>query len=376
VAFWRRLRAENRPRATFQAGPSLALLNLLATAEAGADTATRAEALSVPAVQRGRNMICSIATLPLIQIGPDRERVRNPLLAQFDVDVPNVVVLSQTLEDLVFDGISWWEVTATDFPGYPISVRHLDVGSVAVHAPGSQPAPLPSGIDPRGATVWVNGVEVPAARVIRFDSPNPGVLRVGGRPIRRAILLDQAAALYAEEPRPLDYFTDREDADPLGDDEIADLLPKWKAWRQERVTAYVPWSLEYRTVDSPSPADLQLAQLQKQVTLELANLFGLDPEDLGISTTTRTYQNAVDRRRDRINDVLAPYMRALTDRLSMGDVTRRGHLVTFDLDDYMKANPTERVEFYRAMVEMGAMDAAEVRAAEDLPEASTVPDVG
>ena len=66
----------------------------------------RTEALSVPAVQRGRNLLCSIATLPLVQLGPDRQPVRNPLFEQIDPDVPNIVMLTQTVEDLVFEGIA------------------------------------------------------------------------------------------------------------------------------------------------------------------------------------------------------------------------------------------------------------------------------
>src|SRR5690606_1935420 len=128
-----------------------------------------------------------------------------------------------------------------------------------------------------------------------------------------------------------------------------------------------PAALEYHTVDAPSPAELQLVELQRQAALDLANALGLDPEDIGISTTSRTYQNAIDRRRDRINDVLAPFMRASTDRLSMGDVTRRGYRVTFDLDDYLKANPTERWGMYEKAIQLGVMDVAEVRAREDLP---------
>jgi hypothetical protein len=74
--------------------------------------------------------------------------------------------------------------------------------------------------DPRGAVVYVDGIEVPASTVIRFDSPNPAVLQVGGRAIRRAILLDAAASMYADDPRPLDYFTPADSADPVDDDEV------------------------------------------------------------------------------------------------------------------------------------------------------------
>ncbi len=328
---------------------------------------SRIEALSVPAVQRGRNLICSIATLPLVQVGPDRQDVRNPLFQQLDPDVANVVTLAMTLEDLLFDAISWWQITATDFAGYPIAVRHLDVSQVSLRPPAGFPDPLPSGYDPRAGVVYVNGQQVPANTVIRFDSPNPAALKVGGRAIRRAILLDQAASMYADDPRPLDYFTPADGADPASDDDVADILAKWKAARKARSTAYVPQSLKYNSVDSPSPADLQLVELQKQAGLDIANALGIDPEDLGISTTSRTYANAVDRRRDRINDVLSPFMRAITDRLSMGDVTRRGHRVVFDLDDYMKANPTERWNVYQVAEGMGAMTVEEIRAEEGMP---------
>ncbi|MEV0425391.1 phage portal protein [Micromonospora sp. NPDC050495] len=331
----------------------------------GALTVDRGEALSVPAVQRGRNLICSVATLPLVQRGPDRAVVDNPLFAQFDPDVPNVVHLSQTIEDLVFDSISWWRVLAFGWDGYPVKVRRLDPSSVSLTPPSRRtPAPLPSGHDPRGAVVYVEGRPVPAAEMIRFDSPNPGVLAVGGRAIRRAILLDEAASSYADDPAPTGVFTPSEGADPAGDDDIREMLAAWRKARKDGSTAYVPAALRWNPVSAPSPRDLQLVELQKQAGLEIANAFGVDPEDLGISTTSRTYANNVDRRRDRVNDVLAPFMRAITDRLSMGDVTKRGYTVEFRLDDYLKSNPTERWATYTAAKNLGAITVDEIREAE------------
>ena len=337
----------------------------------------RAEALSVPAVQRGRNLICSVATLPLVQRGPLREVAENPLFQQLDSDVPNVVTLAQTLEDLVFDAVAWWRITAFGWDGYPTSIRRLDPGAVSLNAPaGSSPAPLPSGLDPHGAVVWVNGKPVPASEMIRFDSPNPAVLKVGGRAIRRAILLDRAASTYADDPQPAAYFTPAEGADPADDDDVRDMLNDWKRARKERSTAYVPAALKYNSVPMPSPRDLQLVELQKQAALEIANAFGVDPEDLGVSTTSRTYANVIDRRRDRINDVLAPYMRAITDRLSMRDVTKRGYTVEFQLDNYLKSNPTERWSVYKTAKDLGAMTVEEIREAEgwaDLPAGAAEP---
>lgn len=331
---------------------------------------SRTEALSVPAVQRGRNMICgSIAAMPLVQHGPDNSVARSSLLEQLDPDIPNVTTLSQTLEDLLFGGLSWWLVTARDFAGFPIAVRHLDEATVSLQPPanGQNPAPLPSGVDPRGAVVWVDGEPVDKRRVIGFHSPNPAVLKVGGRAIRRAILLDQAASMYADDPRPLDYFTPGDGAELLDDDEEQRLLAKWKAARKAQTTAFIPASLQYHTVDTPSPAELQLVELQRQANLDIANALGIDPEDLGISTTSRTYSNDVDRRRNKLNEVLAPYMRAITDRLSMGDVTRRGYTVRFDTTEFLLPNPTERWATYQTAHDMGAITIDEIRAKEGQP---------
>lgn len=328
----------------------------------------REEALSVPTVQKGRNLLCSISTLPLVLRNANNEIMRSPLLEQIDPDIANVVTMAQTVEDLVFEAIAWWRVTARGLDGFPISAQHLDPSSVSLVPPGGKsPAPLPSGEDPRNAVVWVDGKPVPWRDIIRFDSPNPAVLKVGGRAIKRAILLDQAARLYSDNPRPLDYFTPTDGVDPAEDEEIAEILNNWRTARRKRSTAYVPAAMTYNTVDIPSPADLQLVELQKQANLDIANAFGVDPEELGISTTSRTYANVVDRRKDKINDVLSPYMRAITDRLSMGDVTKRGQRVGFDLDDYMKSNPTERWSVYEKAKNMGVYSVEEIRRKEGEP---------
>jgi HK97 family phage prohead protease len=334
---------------------------------------TRDEALSISTVQRGRNLLCSISTLPLDEFDSSNRIVDSQLLAQIDPDIPNVVTLAQTVEDLVFESIAWWRITEFGPGGFPSKARRLDPGTVSLNPPGGKsPAPLPAGNDPRGAIVYVDGKEVPASLMIRFDSPNPAVLKVGGRAIKRALLLDRTARMYADDPTPREYFTPADGADEIDDDEIQDILSLWRTARKERSVGWVPSSMKHNTVNAPSPAELQLAELQKQATLDIANALGIDPEDLGVSTTSRTYANAVDRRIDSINDVKSPYMRAITDRLSMGDVTRPGNRVSFDLTDYMKSNPTERVGYYKAMKEMGVMDEEDIRKAEGLPPKAIV----
>lgn len=329
------------------------------------ESVTVAEALAVPAVLRGRNMIVNIATLPLRQIDKNRRTVRDTLFDQFDPQVPNVVHLAQTVENLLFHGIAWWKVTRRDALGWPKDVQHIAPDRVSLTPPASWGSrKLPSGIDPESA-IWVDGKPQAGKDYIRFDSPNPPLLVVGKRPIRRAILLEKLAAMYADNPGLSDYFTPKNALNVMSEEDVRKTLQEWVSARKKRRTGYVPESLEYKTVQSPNPVDLQLVQLQARASLDIANALGVDPEDLGVSTTSRTYQNATDRRQDRVNDVLSGFMKAITDRLNMGDITRKGYRVVFDLDDYMRADPRTRWETHKTALELGATDVAEIRERED-----------
>jgi len=358
----------HQPRQMFAAEshPVLPVDQLLLYAASRNGRIDRARALTVPAVLRGRNLICSISTLPLQQVGPDNTVTRNPLLEQLDANVPNTVTMAQTVEDLLFEGVAWWRVVAVDAIGRPTFVRRYDPGTVSMNAPsdyteGYLPSDLPS--RPYGNVIWMAGEPVPFRRVIRFDSPNPGFLVAAGPTISRALTLDFAADMYATQRRMRGFFTPKEGADPADDDAISDMLNDWATAREERLDGYVPHALDYNQVQDPTPAELQIIMQQQRVDLQLANAMGIDPEDLGINTTSRTYQNAVDRRKDRINDVLSPYMQAITDRLTMPDVTPRGQRVRFFLDEYLRADPKTRAEVDQAYVAMGALGADEARAA-------------
>lgn len=336
---------------------------------------TREQALSVEAVLRGRNLICSVATLPLVERDKQGKIVQSNLLDQVDPNVPNVVFWASLVEDLIFDAIGWCRVVEWEPSGYPKKMTKFDRGTVSLTPPRDVAKglrTLPSGEKLPAGTVWVEGKpEQPRDAlgrpvIIRFDSPNPPVLKAAARAIRRLLLLEASSARYADNPRAQDYFSPVEGADSADDDEIKKILADWKTARKKGSTGYVPAALEYHTVDALTPVELQIIEQQKQAMLSIANALGLDPEDLGISTTSRTYQNGVDRRQDRVNDVFAMYMRAIVDRLKMQDMTRRGHTVEYWLDDYLKADPKTRWETHVMASEIHAKDVADIRAEERL----------
>lgn len=349
------------PRTVRFSGPTLPVDQLLLHLAARRGLIGRDDALSVPAVQRGRNMICSIATLPIEAVDEDNRPQRVELLRQFDANVPNVVHLAQTVEDLLMEAVSWWRVVGFDETGQPSRVQRYAPDQVSLQAPdGYQRGYLPSGLPTEGV-VWMEGQPVPFAETIRFDSPNTALLTSGAKAISRALALDEAAELYARTPRRRGYFAPVDGADNVDDDVIEEILADWQASSQKRIDGYVPAALTYNAIQDSTPAELQLVQMQKQAGLDLANALGIDPEDLGISTTSRVYQNATDRRQDRINDVLAPYMKAITDRLSMPDVTLPGRSVRFNLDGYLRADPRTRADVHAIYHGLGATDAAEIR---------------
>jgi hypothetical protein len=339
----------------------------------GQGRATQDEALAVPGVLRARNLICGIATWPVVDLGRDNVRNRNPLLEQMDPNVPNVVVRAQIYQDLLFEGLSWMRVLQTDRDGFPLHMEHLDFSRVTIqpveYAHGV--SPLPGAYTPREhgrmAQIMVDGLPADHSTIKRIDSPNPGVLKAAGTTIKLAATYRRTAMMYADNPRMDGYLYPREGADPVEDEDVGGLLDGWEAARRSHTTAYVPAALGYEKVENLSPADLQLKDLQEQATREVALALGLEPADLGVSSTTETYTNRIDKRIDRINDLLGPYVTAFDERMSMGDITRGGHRVYTDPNAYLRGNPTERMSYAASMVELGVWDNKRVAQQENEP---------
>jgi phage portal protein BeeE len=82
--------------------------------------------------------------------------------------------------------------------------------------------------------------------------------------------------------------------------------------------------------------------------------------------TGMTYASSLDERRSLVDFTLRPYIAAIEARLSMDDITPRGQIVRFDLDDFLRGNPIERIAVWEKMIQLGLMTVDEVRAEEDL----------
>lgn len=337
---------------------------------AKAAAVTRDIAIQVPAVKRGRDLIAAtIGQLPADVLDSKKKVTRNPLLDQPERYRARIITMTRTVEDLLFYAKSWWQVVERDGEGWPTFVKRLNPLEVD-DGTGWPFLPELRDYDTEPGNVYVNGKHVEDKDLIRFESPNEAFLYAGARAIRTALRLDTSAANYAEGMPPQDYFEPREGADPIDDDAVQTILDGWKAARQRRSTAYIPAALKYN-LSGFDPQKLQLQEARQHAVVELARALGVDPEAVGVSTTSRTYFNAYDKRKEFTDFVLSPYVVAIEERLSMGDVTRRGHVVRINLDAFLRSSALERYQSYEVGLRVGAIDPdGEVRELEGKPPLS------
>lgn len=308
-------------------------------------------ARQVPAVKRARDLICgTLGGIPLQLVDSENEIQFNNLLDQPEDSVPRSVTFTRLYEDLLFYGIGWWKIVETDYRGYPTKVQRVSPDRVTV----------------TNGVVYIDGKPTQYNKVIRFDSPNGGLLNDGARAIKTLLRLEAAALKVAEDPAPQGYFTPTDGADPLEDEEIVAMLTAWKSARQRSSTAYVPAALNYQS-NAFNPEQLQMSAARDHAVKEIARLTGISSEDLSVSTTSRTYFNAQSARQERINDVLSPFVNAVTDRLRMRDITPRGYSVRADFSGFLRADDKTRLENYAIGVSLGLYTLEQIAELEGLP---------
>lgn len=341
---------------------------------------SRAQALQVPAVLRARNLICgTLSTLPIHHHGPDKRVVPWPLIDHPDPEIPQSVMWALTYEDLLFESVAWWRVTRRDRRGWPVEALHVPHSSVTVSGgpyPPSQAQITPDLPFGRTGQVYIDGIPVDDIDIIRFDSPNPPLLRHGARAIRTGLRLEQATRMYAETPMPLSHFESKEGADPLSmapgsaDDgtdrsEVDAALDAWEAARKKRSTAYIAALTLVK--DQWDPKQLQLVEARDQAAKDIAVAAGLNPEDVGVSTTSRTYQNIEQSRQDMKAFTLGAYVQAVQERLSMRDVSPRGFKARIDWGGFLRSDTLTRMQGYDIGLRVGAIVHDEIRDLEDKP---------
>jgi HK97 family phage portal protein len=172
---------------------------------------------------------------------------------------------------------------------------------------------------------------------------------------------------------PLGVFTPKDGERPRENaKDIQEILDKWNEARRSKVWGYLGRAWDIKELQF-NAEQIQLSDQRQHAVLEIARAAGIDPEDLGVSTTSRTYQNAEQRRLDLLDFTLAHYMAAVEQRLSMRDVLPPGYRAKVNLDGFLRGDTKTRMETYEIGRRVNAYTDDEIRELEDRPK-NTVSD--
>jgi hypothetical protein len=80
-----------------------------------------------------------------------------------------------------------------------------------------------------------------------------------------------------------------------------------------------------------------------------------------------TYANVQDERKQFLTLSLQPFVTAIQDRLSMDDITPRGHLVKFDIDkNFLATDPLQELAVIEKLLSLGLITTEQAMEMTDL----------
>jgi HK97 family phage portal protein len=319
--------------------------------------------MSVPAIARGRNIICSSIASIGIEV---RDRVTGMevdsprVIHTPDPRIPGVATYVWTLEDLLFHGYAYWQITELFADTQRVrSVQRISPERVTINTNSDSTEIESYSID--GHTpLPTSGI----GSLVVFYGNDEGLLNRAGMTIRTGAELERAAALYAREPVPQMVLKSNGTALPA--DRIAKLLESWGASRRNRTTAFLNADISLETLGF-DPEKLQLAAARSYIATELARALGIPAYFIDSETgSSMTYSNASTTRQTLLDFSLIPLMNSITKRLSMPDFLPSSQRADYALDDYLRGSALERAQIYEILNRVGALSAEEIRVAEEM----------
>jgi HK97 family phage portal protein len=216
---------------------------------------------------------------------------------------------------------------------------------------------------------FVDGVRAPMSGIgslITFQGlTGGGVLQTAARTIQSALDLEKAAAVSAQTPMPSGYI--KNTGADLPEQQVSGLLAQWKQSRLNRSTAYLTSTLSYETTGF-SPKDMMYNEAQQYLATQIARAMNVPAYYISADmNNSMTYQNIIDGRKEFVAYSLQPFICAIEDRLSMDDITARGHVVKFAIEEsFLRADTIKRLEALEKMLNLGLIDIDDAKEMENL----------
>lgn len=312
----------------------------------------RSTAMSVAAIAKGRNLICSsIARMPLVAMRSGQAINTQPtLLTQLQEGVPNFITLTWVIDSLIFHGRAFLLITARDATGKPSSLRWVPEADAETK---------------NGVLVRAFDQDVNPGSSIRIDSGSEGFLTYGADVIRECKEIEQAAREAGANPVPSVVLAQK-DGTELSEDEISSLLAGWRAARSKRGGSVGFTSPEIEAKQLGQHAENLLISGRNQAVLQVARALGLPAFELlaNVEGTSLSYNNQADRNR-QILDALTSYIVTIEQTLSL--YLPAGQYVKFDTSELLKPDTAERYDYYKTAADAGFLTVNEIRERESLP---------
>jgi len=321
-------------------------------------------AMQVPAVSRCRNLIAGVVSyLPLkLYKKSNGEELGNPLwLDQPDYRQPRSVTISWTVDSLIFYNCAYWRITEL----YADDLRPSRFEWIANNRVTFTTNKFGTEIE----EYFVDGVRAPMSGIgslITFQGlTGGGVLQTAARTIQSALDLEKAAAVSAQTPMPSGYI--KNTGADLPEQQVSGLLAQWKQSRQNRSTAYLTSTLSYETTGF-SPKEMAYVESIQYSSTQVARAMNVPPFMVSSDmNNSMTYQNILDSRKEYVSYTLQPYICAIEDRLSMDDITPRGHVVKFAIEEsFLRADTIKRLEAIEKMLALGLIDVEDAKEMEQM----------
>lgn len=359
---------EGRPRSTVapRSGAVLRTGTALELSEIAwiAEGVSRETALSIPAAAACRNLI--VGTVVQLQLYGYRagERLEGGyLLTKPDPSTTLAASMGGTVDDLIFYGRAYWRILDRDAEGFPRRARWTPIRDVT-----------PETVDHGGSYAELIGYRiaglehvVPPGDVLRFDSPIPGVLDIGGRTLAAAVELETKARQLSSVDLPAGVL--KNEGTEVGPDEATEILQGFQAARRENGVAFLQ-GVAYSREDL-SPADLQLIEARANVATDVARLFAVPVAMIGASPSGNAsallYSNLSQQRALTVQTAVAPHLRTV--ELTLTEAYPRGTSVAFDVQSFLRSDPQAATEYVVALQAAGIITALESRSMLGIPSA-------
>jgi hypothetical protein len=329
-------------------------------------TAIRADAMQVPAfVNALKTFTHTISAFALREYVYDAPVAARSFLAQPSRTLTYSAVMQRTIADLLMYDRAYWLVTDRTWDGFPSQIKVMRVEDV-IDTPGYY-----SGIDdqaqPPADPFYYLGQRVPTSDVIKiYGDGQGGWLKNGATAISTAASLEGATLMYSTSPIPT--VTLKNSGPDLSADQVDLLLEAWEDARATRGTAYLNSTIDAQTMGF-SARDVQLVEGKNLAATQIARVANLDPiwVGAGVPGSSLTYSSRVDLYRQLLDTALRPIMHLIEQRLSMQDVTPRGHTIKFDTTSFLRGNPLEIADLIAKLLPLGVLTEEEAKMVLDLP---------